>query len=165
VPLGLLLPIVIALTSLFAATAWATLRPLYRTALPAFAEVALIATCLAAPVALSFLQPETGHPAALKGTGPELFRYVAICLSHGVTLTGLVWLAVRALDRRALDAGGAPWLAGATGVVVATLALELHCAIPTTTHWLLAHAGVGAVLVVVLWVWQRIHGRELARDR
>ena len=165
VPLELLLPILFALTALFATAAWSSLRPLYRAALPPSVEVTLITACLVAPVVLTFLQPETGHPAALKGRGSELLPYVGLCFSHGLTLAGLIWLVVRALDRRALKAGVAPWLAGAAGVSVATLALQLHCPIPTTTHWLLAHASIGVVLLAVLFVWRGARAGGLAGDR
>ncbi len=160
VPNGLLYPILLTLSALFAWTTWATLRPIYRAALPVSAEVALIALCLVVPVVLAFMQPDTGHPEALKGTGAEFFRHAAICLSHGLALAGLVWLALRALDRRALDAGATPWLAGGAGVVVATLALQLHCPIAVTGHWLLGHAGVGLAVVAALSIWRNLSGKH-----
>lgn len=150
VPFGHLLPVLGVLGLLGVAAAWVTLRPLFRSALPQSVEVLLLVSCLAVPVGLSFLQPETGHPIGQRGSGPELFEHAGACLVHGLTLAVLVWLAFRVLDRQALGRGFGGLIAGMGGAVVATLALQLHCAIPSAPHWLLGHASVGAVVLVAL---------------
>jgi len=132
---------------------------LFRQALPRSVELGLLVLCLSVPIGLSFVQPETGHPAGLKGSGPDLLHYVGTCLLHGLTLATLVWLAFRALDRQALRRGLAPVTAGMAAAVVATLGLQLHCAIPSAPHWLLGHASVGAVVLVALLIRRKYSNR------
>ena len=159
VPMRHLLPWVSLLGLLVVAASWAALRPLFRQALPRSVEVGLLVVCVSVPIGLSFVQPETGHPAGIKGSGPDLLRYVSTCLVHGLTLATLVWLAFRALDRQALKSGLSPLTAGMAAAVVATLGLQLHCAIPTAAHWLLGHASVGAVVLVALLLRRKYSNR------
>lgn len=152
VPMGHLLPVLGLLGLLGVMATWAALRPLFRRALPRSVELLLLVLCLAVPVGLSFVQPATGHPVAERGSGADLLHHAGACLVHGLTLAVLVWLAFRVLDRQALGRGLAGLIAGMGGAIVATLALQLHCAIPSAPHWLLGHASVGAVVLVALGV-------------
>lgn len=160
VPLSHLVPALTTLGVLAVLGAWMSLRPLFRKALPISAQVALLIVGLAVPVALSFVQPETGHPANLKGSGPDLGKYIGICLAHGLSLAAVVWLGFRALDRQALSAGLAPLTAGIAASLVATLGLQLHCPIPTVPHWLFGHAAVGGVVLVTLLIRRRWSDRS-----
>lgn len=160
VPMGHLLPLLALLGVLAVAVSWVALRPLFRSALPRRREVVLLVLCLSVPVVLSFVQPETGHPAGLRGSGSDLFHYAGVCLVHGLTLAVLVWLGFRALDRQSLGTGLGALTAGMAGAVVATLGLQLHCAIPAASHWLFGHAGVGAVVLVALWLRQKLSNRS-----
>lgn len=159
VPMGQLMPLLSLLGLLAVAASWAALRPLFRQALPRSVELGLLVLCLSVPIGLSFVQPETGHPAGLKGSGPDRLHYVGTCLLHGLTLATLVWLAFRALDRQALKSGLSPLTAGMAAAVVATLGLQLHCAIPATAHWLFGHASVGAVVLVALLIRRKYSNR------
>ena len=150
VPLAQLLPVLGLLGLLAVAASWVALRPLFQRALPRSFETILLVACLAVPVGLSFLQPETGHPVGERGAGADLLHHAGACLVHGLTLAVLVWLAFRVLDRQTLGRGLGGLIAGMGGAVVATLALQLHCAIPSAPHWLLGHASVGAVVLVAL---------------
>lgn len=150
-PPGHLVPVLGGLGLLALVAAWAALRPLFRSALPRWLELLLLVLCLALPVGLSFVQPVTGHPRGA-GTG-DPFGHAAACLVHGLSLAVLVWLAFRVLDRRALGGSGRGGLiAGMAGAVIATLGLQLHCAISAVPHWLFGHAGVGVVVLVALGV-------------
>jgi hypothetical protein len=159
VPMGHLVPLLALLGLLAVAASWAALRPLFRQALPRSVEVGLLVLCLSVPIGLSFVQPETGHPVALKGSGPDHLRHVGTCLVHGLTLATLVWLAFRALDRQALKRGLAPLMAGMAAAVVATLGLQLHCAVPSAPHWLLGHASVGAIVLLALLLRRKYSNR------
>lgn len=154
VPMAHLSVLLAVLAVLAVAASWVALRPLFRGALPRWLELGLLGLCLAVPVGLSFMQPETGHAVALGNSG------FGRCLVHGLTLAALVWLGFRALDRQSLGAGLGALTAGMAGAVVATLGLQLHCAIPTARHWLLGHAGVGAVVLVVLWIRHELSNRS-----
>ena len=156
VPMGHLLPLLGILGLVAVAAAWVALRPLFRPALPRSLELVVLLLCLSVPVALSFVQPDTGHHPNVDGFGADFFRHAGRCLVHGLTLAVLVWLAFRALDRQALGGGLGPLVAGMAGAVVATLGLQLHCAIPAAPHWLFGHAGVGAVVLVGLWIRQKL---------
>lgn len=153
VPMGYLLPVLAVLGALAVAASWVALRPLFRSALPRWLEVALLGLCLAVPVGLSFMQPETGH---VVGRGASGFGG---CLAHGLILAVLVWLAFRALHRQSLGTGLGALTAGMAGAVAATLGLQLHCANPTAPHWLFGHAGVGAVVLIALWIRHKLSGR------
>lgn len=155
VPMNHLVPALTTLGVLAVVGAWMSLRPLFRKALPVGAQVALLLVGLAVPVALSFVQPETGHPVALKGSGPDAGKYIGICLAHGLSLATVVWLGFRALDRQALSTGMAPLTAGIAASLVATLGLQLHCPIPNVEHWLFGHAAVGAVVLGALLIRRR----------
>lgn len=159
VPLRHLLPVLVVLGLLAVAAAWAALRPLFRASLPRWLEIALLVLCLSVPVGLSFMQPDTAHPAAGRGSGSDLLQHAGACLVHGLTLAVLVWLAFRALDRQSLNSGLAALTAGMAGAVVATVALQLHCAIPAAPHWLLGHAGVGAVVLLALFIRHKLSKR------
>ncbi|HEU5073708.1 MAG TPA: hypothetical protein VFU02_06035 [Polyangiaceae bacterium] len=160
IPLEHLLPLLGILGVVAVLASWAALRPLFRSALPRWVEVAVLVLCLSVPVGLSFVQPETGHPATLRGSGSDMFGHAGVCLVHGVTLALLVWLAFRALDRQALDRGPRALTAGMAGAVVATLGLQLHCAIPAAPHWLFGHAGVGAAVLAAAWIRRKLSNRS-----
>lgn len=154
VPTEHLLALLATPAALAVAASWVALRPLFRGALPRWLELGLPAVCLAAPVVLSFVQPETGHPVT-PGRGG-----FGGCLLHGLTLAALVWLGFRALDRRSLTSGLGALTAGMAGAVVATLGLQLHCVIPAAPHWLFGHAGVGVAVLVALWIRHVLSSRR-----
>jgi len=156
VPTEHLLPMLGILGLLAVAAAWVALRPLFRPALPRSFELVVLLLCLSVPAALSFVQPDTGHHPSVDGFGADFFHHAGACLVHGLTLAVLVWLAFRALDRQALGSGLGALVGGMAGAVVATLGLQLHCAIPAAPHWLFGHAGVGAIVLVGLWIRQRL---------
>lgn len=153
VPMGYLVPVLALLGVLVVAASWVALRPLFQSALPRWLEVTLLGVCLAVPVGLSFVQPETGHATELGSSG------FGRCLVHGLSLALLVWLALRTLDRQSLGGGLGALTAGMAGAVVATLGLQMHCAIPTVSHWLFGHAGVGFVVLVALWIRRKLSDR------
>ncbi len=153
-------PIAILLGGVFGVGVWFTLRPLQRVALPDGLKLGLVLVGLAIPIALSFIQPETGHPAALKGSGDDWPKYAVLCLMHGLGLASVVWLALRALDRQRLRTRYGAFTASGAGALLATLGLQLHCPIPAAAHWLVGHAGVGFVLMGALLL-----GRGMLRRR
>jgi hypothetical protein len=159
VPVERLAPMVLTFEVLAVFALWMALRPLQRVALPTWLEAALVVGALALPVVFSFVQPETGHPASMRGAGSDLLRYVATCLAHGLALAATVWLALGALDRSGLGVGFAPLGAGTAAATVAVLGLQLHCPIPNAPHHLLGHASIGAVVLGAVLIQQRLRKR------
>jgi hypothetical protein len=158
VPLSVLVTLVVVLSALILAGVRLVLRPLQEPSLGLKERALLALFMLAAPVALSFAQPDTGHSAGFHGQGVDLFIKAAACTAHGMVLAAVMIVGLFLLDRRLLRASWAPVLAGALSGVVATLGLQLHCPIPHSAHWLLGHATVGFVVLVGFATYRKLRG-------
>lgn len=140
----------VALVAAAVAAGAAMLRPIHRTALPRWRLAVLVGFAVILPIVIASVP--TGapdHPSAQLGAGEQLIPAAlgcaAIGMSFALLLIGCAWLVERSGLRR-----GAATVLGLVGAgALGNLVLLLHCPIVGSTHKLLGHASISAVLLAV----------------
>jgi hypothetical protein len=148
-------------------SAWACLRPLHRRGpSPGFQDGLLFAA--AALSALNALLPESYlHSGALHGIGEALPLRAAGCFVWGFVMAALGVALAFGVLRGPRGLGSVPGSVWALGVLLAQIALALHCPLMSRLHLALGHASLSVAIVLVVFVargwWRRGHSAGYAR--
>ena len=130
-------------TGLLALVSSFALRPLYRSAVSAANETAVLVASFAAPFCWALApSPTLAHVVASAGGGRD-------CLVVGIALGTVLIIVFRALDRAPQTNFRSAAVFAAAAGLLANLALACHCPRTLPRHLALVHAPIGLLLLLV----------------
>ena len=150
--------VLVVLVASTAAALAVTLRPLHRPPLQPLAITGAAVAALGMPILLAVV-PEavTGHMASMsKGA---FWSTAAGCFLMGTGAGVLLFVLLRAMDRRSRTPAALIVLSAALIGLAGNVALQLHCPLTAPMHLLAGHASVGVVWAAIAGVAVIARGR------